>query len=99
MGWAEHGGFHKKADITIDQLDLNKKVLKIHDIYLEEPLFALTDYTGKRPPVANLQLPPENTRRFCPAMEQRWSLFLWTKLQFYKGAFLNDRETDRKPYT
>lgn len=90
----------KKADITIDQLDLNKKVLKIHDIYLEEPLFALTDYTGKRPPVANLTTA---LQKIPGVSALQWNNAGWVvsvdKLQLYKGAFLNDRETDRKPYT
>ncbi len=90
----------KKADIQVDQLDLNKKTLKIHDIYLENPLFALTDYTGRRPPVPNLT----TTLQKIPGVSAfQWNNAGWVvsvdKLQLYNGAFLNDRESDRKPYT
>lgn len=44
----------KKLDLYMDRLDYGKKQLAIKDLYLEQPFFAQSDYTGNRPKEANL---------------------------------------------
>ncbi|MEP7164069.1 MAG: translocation/assembly module TamB domain-containing protein [Ferruginibacter sp.] len=90
----------KKADIKIDGIDYKNKKVLINDMYLEEPVFALADYIGKKPVEANLK----NILEKIPGVSAlKWNNSGWIvtlkKLQLYNGSFLNDKETTRPAYT
>ena len=90
----------KKADIKLDGIDYKKKLLIINDIFLEQPVFALSDYTGKKPAEANMKTIMEKV----PGLSAfKWNNSGWVvelkKLQLHDGIFSNDKETVRAPYT
>ena len=93
-------GSIKKADIKMDGIDFIKKHIGINDVYLEEPLFSMYDYTGKKPAEPNIVSIMEK----IPGLSAfKWNNSGWVvelkKIELYNGGFKNDQETFRKPYT
>ncbi|MBS1496735.1 MAG: translocation/assembly module TamB domain-containing protein [Bacteroidetes bacterium] len=90
----------KKMDIQVDSVNLDKKQLAIKEIYLEQPLFAQSDYTGSRPAVANLT---PILQKIPMVSAFKWNNDGWIcsvkKFQLFDGSFKNDKETDRPVYT
>lgn len=90
----------KRADVRIEKTDYKKKQLKIKDVYLEEPQFALYDYTGKRKPV-QYDNPMEETSPDNTGF--KWNNTGWTasisEIRIFNGSIANDKETGRAPYT
>ena len=90
----------KQADIHMDGIDFKKKYVGIKDISLDEPLFALSDYTGKKPPQPDLT----NILEKIPGVSAfKWNNSGWVvelkKLELNNGSFKNDKETLRSTYT
>lgn len=93
-------GSIKKADIKLESVDYKNKQVTINDIYLDQPLFALSDYMGLKPQVKDsikiLSKIP-GTNAFS------WNNSGWViqmkKLQLHNGSFANDKETIRPAYT
>ncbi len=93
-------GSIKKADIDMESVDYKNKQVTINDIYLEQPNFAISDYTGLETILKDstkiLNKVPEITAF-------RWNNSGWViqmkKLQMQNGSFENDKETIRAPYT
>ena len=90
----------KKADVEIDGINYKKKQVNITDIYLEEPSFALSDYTGRKPPQPNLK---QILEKIPGVSALQWNNSGWEinlhKLQLYNGSFANEKETVRAMYT
>lgn len=89
----------KKMDLVMDSMNINRKMIAIKDIYLEEPLFLQSDYEGKKP-VKNLT----TTMNKIPIVSAfKWNKSGWVvklkKLQIFNGSFQNEKETTRPPYT
>ncbi len=90
----------KKADIEMDGIDFINKYVGIRDIYLEDPLFSLADYTGKKPAQPDLT----NILEKIPGVSAfKWNNSGWVvelkKLELKNGGFKNDKETLRDTYT
>jgi hypothetical protein len=90
----------KKLDMVMDSMNINKKMIAIKDIYLEEPLFVQSDYEGKKPKVTNLT----SAMAKIPIVSAfKWNKSGWVvklgKLQIFNGSFQNDKFTARETYT
>jgi len=90
----------KKLDIKLDGIDFKKKQVIINDLYLEQPLFSLSDYNGVKPVEANLT----NILEKIPIVSAfKWNNSGWEvqlkKLQLINGSFINEKETIRAAYT
>ncbi|MBA4166595.1 MAG: translocation/assembly module TamB domain-containing protein [Chitinophagaceae bacterium] len=101
-GWRgeDMTGSVKSLSISADQIDLNKKLISIHNIDMEAPYFAVFEYDGNRPP-----LPQDTTEEQIindPA-HLRWNPGGWDlsikSININKGIFRSDSQTDRQPYT
>ncbi|MBC7934757.1 MAG: translocation/assembly module TamB domain-containing protein [Rhizobacter sp.] len=90
----------KKMDLLMDSMDINKKMISIKDIYLEEPLFLQADFEGKKPKVVNMT----SALAKIPIVSAfKWNKSGWVvklgKLQIFNGSFQNDKLTTRDIYT
>ena len=91
----------KKADIKMEGIDYAKKQVTVNDIYLDQPMFALSDYTGRNPVQAVHYSDTINT---IPVVSEfKWNNSGWVmqmkKIQLNNGSFSNDKETVRPAYT
>lgn len=89
----------KKMDLVMDSMNINRKMIAIKDIYLEEPLFLQADYEGKKPKVADLT----KTLNKIPIVSAfKWNNSGWVlklgRLQIFNGTFQNEKETPREVY-
>lgn len=89
----------KKMDLVMDSMNINRKMIAIKDIYLEEPLFLQSDYEGKKPKVTDLT----PTLAKIPIISAfKWNKSGWvlklSKLQIFNGSFQNDKFTPREIY-
>ena len=92
----------KKVDIKMDGIDYKKKQVIINDIYLEQPLFSMKDYTGRKIPETGTGL--KDIMAKIPGVSAfKWNNSGWViqmkKMQLYNGSFANDKETLRPAYT
>ncbi|MFM6924374.1 MAG: hypothetical protein ACKOU7_02655, partial [Ferruginibacter sp.] len=89
-----------KLYLTADKFDVDNKIISINEINIEEPVFALNDYTPKKP--ASLQPALTKTTITEPGQLQ-WNAGDWqlsvAKINLKDGIFINERETERAPYT
>lgn len=101
-GWIgeDMTGSVASLNLTADQMDLDKKILHIHNIDLDHPSFALYEYDGNRPPRA-----PDTTEEHYandPAHlrlnPDKWQLTV-NDINIKQGIFRSDNPTDRQPYT
>ncbi len=90
-----------KAGIDADSLDLPNKHFAIKSIVLDQPYFYQSNYTGNR---SKLNIQPAKTSATVTAPQQfKWNndgwVFTVTNLEITDGAFKNEKETERLPYT
>lgn len=101
-GWIgqDMKGSLKKLYLTADKFDLTKKQVDIKAIDLEEPVFGLYDYPGKSPA---LSLPAVTKTKITAPGQLQWNAGDWLlsigKINIKNGAFINEKETARGPYT
>ncbi|MEX0636810.1 MAG: hypothetical protein WD135_08580, partial [Ferruginibacter sp.] len=92
--------FLKQLEMNIEKMDLDKKEIIITDINLEKPVFSQADFDGNKPPVPKLSS-ILNTIPIVNAL--RWNQLGWKikigKLNVADGSFINNKETERAPYT
>jgi hypothetical protein len=86
-------------NLSAEKIDLDKKLIRIRNIDLESPYFAVYEYDGNRPPRA-----PDSTEQEIvndPAHlrwnPERWSLLV-DAVNISKGIFRSDNPTNREPY-
>lgn len=90
----------QKLDMSLKKLDVNKKQILFKDIYLENPIFQQRDFEGNRPVVTNMT----NILAQIPIVSAfKWNKSGWVvtldKLQIFDGTFINDKYTQREPYS
>ncbi len=93
-------GSIKKADINMESIDYKNKQVTINDIYLDQPHFAISDYTGMETVLKDskkilIKIPEKNPFRWN---NSGWGINM-KKLQLRNGSFANDKETIRSAYT
>ena len=88
-----------KLYLTADKFDIDNKIININEINIEAPVFALNDYTAKKP--LSLQAAITKTTIKEPGQLQ-WNAGDWqlsvAKITLKDGTFINERETERAPY-
>lgn len=84
--------------LKADQINLTDKIVNIASLELDEPVFSISNYTGRRPPL----LKPVNTKLKNQADSvfntAGWKVRI-TELTLHNGAFKSNREVQRKPFT
>ncbi|MFT3981428.1 MAG: translocation/assembly module TamB domain-containing protein [Ferruginibacter sp.] len=89
----------QKMDLSVDSMNIDKKLIAIKDIYLEKPLFWQSDFDGNKPVVKDLK----SVLSKIPVVSAfKWNNSGWVvrlgKLQIFDGSFQNDKSTDRTIY-
>lgn len=89
-----------KLYLTADVFDIDKKLINIKEIDMEEPIFALHDYLGKKPVSA---VPAVTKTTITEPGQLQWNAGDWqlsvAKINLKDGTFINERDTERSPYT
>jgi TamB, inner membrane protein subunit of TAM complex len=89
-----------KASVLADSLDFTNKLFAINTVQLINPFFAQNNYTGNR---SKLNITPKKSAAVATPALYKWNndgLTLAIKnLAITNGAFKNERETERLPYT
>ena len=93
-------GTVKKLYLTADGLDVPNKLFKINQVDLDNPVFSIHDYTGNRPPKVSASNLPANV---ADSGRLKWNPDGWqfsvSSIRLNNGTFINERETERLPYT
>ena len=94
---ADIGSFYLDAD----KMDFNKKDLSITEISLINPLFAITNYDGNRPPKKKIISNNEEIKQQVDSL-LKWNAAGWNihvnQLQIKEGIFRSNRVTERKAF-
>ncbi|MFN8252625.1 MAG: translocation/assembly module TamB domain-containing protein [Ferruginibacter sp.] len=89
-----------KAGIVADSLDLPNKHFAISSITLDQPYFSQTNYTGNR---SKLNIQSKKTVSIPVPQQFKWNNEGWVfnvnSIHITNGAFQNEKETERAPYT
>ena len=90
----------KKLDLAMEGVDFKNKQIFINDIVLDSPVFSQSDFKGNRPPEKNLT----TILQKIPIISAfKWNNSGWmikmNKLSISNGSFVNEKETERAPYT
>lgn len=90
----------KALDVDADDINFNKRLMRINSITLDEPYFSIYDYPGRR--VRPAVMPEDHTGIVNDPLHLRWNPGKWDisigKVEIKDGVFANDRQTDREPY-
>ncbi len=84
----------KGLTLDADEIDLDRKIVRIRKLTLDEPLFSLSDYTGKfiRNVLQKQEPGPDE-----PFNSGNWSIKI-AELSLSNAAFRNDKEMARAPF-
>lgn len=92
----------KSLDVNADEINFDKRLIRINTINLDQPYFSIYDYPGRRPPrdtsiavVEEEIINDTNNLRWNPG---KWDVAI-NKMIIASGTFKNDRKTDREPYS
>lgn len=90
----------KKLDVIVDEFNISKKYINIREVYIEEPVFSQNDYEGNKPVVKDLT----SVMAKIPVVSAfKWNNSGWVfklkNLKVFNGQFLNEKYTERAPYT
>lgn len=90
----------RKLSLSADKIDLAGKKIDINHIDIDQPVFALQDYRGNRPPRTTASVTSPET---AAEGQLQWNREGWivqaANIRITNGTFSNDKETDRPPYT
>ena len=101
-GWKgqDMKGSLKKLYLTTDRFDVANKVIEINQIDLDDPVFGIYDYPGKKP---LFTLPAITKTSITEPGQLQWNADGWQlsvgKVVLKDGIFINEQETARGPYT
>ncbi len=88
-----------KVELKIQNIDYQKKLIQVTDLYLDKPVFTLNDYTGLEPDKPDLS---DILKKIPGIAEFKWNSTGWEmqikKVQLYNGSFINNRETVRPAF-
>lgn len=86
----------KKFDLLMDSLNFNTKRVAIKEVYLSEPQFWQSNFTGKRPPQPDIR---EVLEKIPVISAFKWNNSGWVvttkKITVDNGSFRSDKETER----
>ena len=82
----------------LEKMDLSNKEIRIKQLLLEDPFFAISNYPGLRPP----RKPSPDVHQANDTVEQwnpeKWKFFA-SDIQLKNGEFRNDVQTEREAFT
>jgi hypothetical protein len=89
-----------ELNVDAEEINLKKRVAHINTIEIDEPIFAIYNYTGNRPDSLR---PKADTAAIVNNPDHlRWNPGKWdiavNKLTLNKGILRSDKKTDRLPY-
>ncbi|MBI1782954.1 MAG: hypothetical protein HYR66_16555, partial [Sphingobacteriales bacterium] len=90
----------KSLQVSAEEMDFDNHKISINTVNLDEPVFSILDYDGKRPPRPKKVTTEEEIK---PAIDSvlRWNAAGWNihinNIVINNGSFKNDRKTDRLP--
>lgn len=89
----------KSLTLETEEFNLAKKIIRIRNLDLDQPVFSIYNYDGKRPAASrrNTGIIPKNDKGHLRWNPGNWT-FSITDLTIKNGAFRNDVFTERKPY-
>lgn len=88
----------KELSLKADEINLQKKLVHIKELHIDDPLFSIYDYPARRP--KNPQLAAFKKRMdslSAPFNQDGWALAI-TDMSITNGAFKSDRKLQRKIY-
>lgn len=88
----------KQMDVLIDSIIIPQQRVIIKEIKFDEPVFKLSDYTGKKPKSDVLATGNNNDSIGTKKKEHGWTVQV-KKVFITEGGFSSDQETERQPYT
>ncbi|RYF95873.1 MAG: hypothetical protein EOO00_04065, partial [Chitinophagaceae bacterium] len=100
-GWrGEDMSFDIRAlNLDADKFDAAKKLVRIRNINLDKPVFAIYNYTGNRPD----SLRPKSLPQVIDSTQLRWNPAGWdvmvTRITINDGDFKSDQDVVREKYT
>src|SRR5690606_2882916 len=99
--WDEWIGEDKELDIkelrlVAEEVNLAEKRINISSLKLDEPVFFMNDYTGRRPGNTSSNKNKENKQRAL-LNQDGWRLQV-KEISLNNGAFKSNREIKRKIY-
>lgn len=87
----------KQLSLKADEINFTKKLVNIHMLEMDEPVFSIYDYAGRRPKALQPKarnIPDSLSVRFNAA---GWKLAI-NELRLNNGAFKSSRDVQRKVY-
>lgn len=91
----------KALDLVAQEINFNKKLVRIQNIHLDNPTFAIYDYQGRRPPRAKAVQQEEeeiiNDPLHLRLNPEDWQISI-NAFQIHDGDFKSDRQTQREAY-
>lgn len=93
----------KALDLSADEINFNKKLMRIRNLHLDNPSFAIYNYPGLRPPRIRIDsLDNEEKVIINDPNNLRWNPANWlitiNGFQLHEGEFKSERKTERAPY-
>ncbi len=90
----------KALTVDADEINFNKRLIRIKSFTLDQPSFSIDDYPGKRPP--RIRPVDDDEPEINDPNNLRWNTGEWDlfirDLVIKDGVFRNDRKTERAPY-
>lgn len=90
----------KALDLVAEEINFNKKLIRLRNLHIDNPSFAIYDYPGFRPPRTTARQQEEQI--INDPQHLRWNPGDWSisinAFQLHDGEFKSDRKTERQPY-
>lgn len=99
-GWRgeDMTGSVQQMNLVADEINLDKKLIRIDHIDLDAPYFALYEYDGNRPPLTDTtETPIVNDPQHLRWNPGKWD-FSVKSIKLHRGTFQSDDKNDRAPY-
>jgi hypothetical protein len=88
----------KELSLTADEINLQKKLIHIRKLHIDDPLFSIYDYPARRPRTPQLAAFKKRMDSVsAPFNQGGWQLAI-TDMSITNGAFKSDRKLQRKAY-
>ncbi len=89
----------RNFEMHADDINVNKKIIAINTLAMNEPVFAQFDYEGNRPDSLNIKKPKKIPLR---PLEYQWNNagWVWTvnNIKVTGGIFAHEKRTEREPF-
>lgn len=89
-----------RADVVVDQIRYNQQVIRVKDVYLEDPAFSIYDYHGKRPrnPDQSVAINEQKDNSSHQWNDLGWEIQV-KEIRMFNGSVASDKQTERAPFT